>query len=160
MTKEEQNLYVKIGVIVGAYFLILKPILEKLGISKTQQDLKFSQELDFASTAIESPFSPRYWTEAKKPVTIITVKALDNFIKNLYDAQNIFTGDDEAAIYNIFRQLKYKTQVSYLADAFQKKYKFDLLESLKNGHPGSMNWRSGLNNEELQIVFNIVKNLK
>lgn len=160
MTKEEQNLYVRIGVIVGAYFLIVKPILEKLGLSKTQEDLKFSQDLDIASTSMLSPFSPRYWTEAKKPINIITVKALDNFIKTLYDAQNSFTGDDEAAIYNVFRQLKYKTQVSYLADAFQKKYKFDLLESLKNGQPGTISWRNGLNNEELQIIFNIVKNLK
>ena len=40
MTKEEQNLYVRIGVLVGAYFLILKPILEKLGLSKTKEEEK------------------------------------------------------------------------------------------------------------------------
>lgn len=160
MTKEEQNLYVRIGVLVGAYFLILKPILEKLGLSKTAEEQQFIKEVDIASTTMQSPFSPRYWTQAKKPVNIITVKALSNFIKTLYDAQSSFTGDDEAAIYNVFRQLKYKTQVSYLADAYQKKYKFDLLESLKNGHPNNVNWRSGLNSEELQTVFNIVKNLK
>jgi hypothetical protein len=159
MTKEEQNLYVRIGVLVGAYFLILKPILEKLGLSKSTQEEQLSKEIDVASTSIVSPFSPRYWKE-QKVKTIITTDALNKLVSALYDAQNSFTGDDEATIYNVFRQLKYKTQVSYLADAFQKKYKFDLLESLKNGHPSNINWRSGLNSEELQTVFNIVKNLK
>lgn len=160
MTKQEESLYIRIGVLVGAYFLILKPILEKLGLQKSAAEEETQKEIITASTTIESPFSPRYWTQAKKPINIITVAALNNLLKNLYDAQSSFTGDNEAAIYNVFRQLKYKTQVSYLADAFQKKYKFDLLESLKNGHPSSINWRSGLNNEELQTVFNIVKNLK
>jgi hypothetical protein len=159
MTKEEQNLYVRIGVLVGAYFLILKPILEKLGLSKSAEEQQLSKEIDVASTSITSPFSPRYWKEAKVK-TIITTDALNKLVSTLYDAQSSFTGDDEASIYNVFRQLKYKTQVSYLADAFQKNYKFDLLESLKNGHPSSINWRSGLNSEELQTVFNIVKNLK
>jgi len=160
MTKEEQNLYVRIGVLVGAYFLILKPILEKLGLSKTKEEEKLFFEVEKAATTIQSPFSPRYWQEAKPPKTIITTAALTKLTTDLYNAQNSFTGDDEAAIYNVLRQLKFKTQLSYLADAFQKKYKFDLLESLKNGHPNSFNPRSGLNTEELQTVFNIVKNLK
>lgn len=160
MTKEEQNLYVRIGVLVGAYFLILKPILEKLGLSKSAEEQQLFKEVETAGTSIKSPFSPRYWQEAKPPKTIITNAVLNKLVNDLYNAQNSFTGDDEAAIYNVFRQLKYKTQVSYLADAFQKKYKFDLLESLKNGHPNNINWRAGLNNEELQTVFNIVKNLK
>jgi hypothetical protein len=160
-TKQQTDLYIKVGVIIGAYFLIVKPILEKLGISKTPGEEQTIKDIEFNSSNINSPFSPRYNDNQKKPYFIIKAAVLKNYLSGIYEALNKgFFGDDINAIYAIFRQLKYKTQVSYLADEFYKTFKIDLLETIKNGIPGSLNPRAGLSNEELAVLFDIVKNLK
>ena len=161
-TKQTTDLYIKIGVIIGAYFLILKPILEKLGIQKTVEEEKTIVETKKAATTLESPFSPRYWKSFKKPF-ILTNAAAESFVKKLYDSvSGSLFGDDLNTIYGVFRQLKYKTQVSYLAQYFFNKYKVDLVETLKNGtkYSNLINFRAGLNDEEMQTIYDIVKNLK
>jgi hypothetical protein len=57
----------------------------------------------------------------------------------------------------VFRQLKYKTQVSWLADIFQQNYKTDLFDFLKNGK-GTL-WQAGLNSDELNEIINLVNKL-
>jgi hypothetical protein len=53
-----------------------------------------------------------YW---KKPGSyIITQNAFDSFIKNLNDAPGTFN-DNEEKVYSVFRALKTKSQISYLA---------------------------------------------
>ena len=66
--------------------------------------------------------------------------------------------DDEAKIYGVFRQLKYQSQISFLAEKFANKYSIDLLEYLKRGK-NQFNPGSGLNSEELTVIFNIVNRL-
>jgi hypothetical protein len=166
MDKKNQDLIFKVGVAVGVYFFVLKPILEKLGLSKTAEQEKFKQDVNNAQTTLQSPFSPRYWKEAPAPKTIITTKEVTKMAADLYAALNRgYLGDDLQTIYSIFRKLKFKTQVSYLADFFNTKYKLDLLDTLRQGvrrvidrfTPGN---RTGLNDAELQVVLDIVNNLK
>ena len=79
-----------------------------------------------------------------------------NYCQQIYDALGYVT-DDEAAVTSVFRQLKTKSQVSFMADQFQQKYKTDLLQFLKNGK--GVLPQAGLNNDELSTIINIVNRL-
>jgi hypothetical protein len=169
MKKDTQDLIFKVGVAVGVYFFIIKPILEKLGLEKTPEQVKDEEEKKQASTNLESPFSPRYWREELKTkgnIQALTTKAKTQFAAIIYASLNRgYLGDDFAAIIGVFRQLKYKTQVSDLADFFQKKYQLDLYKTLDDGvrrvidrfTPGN---RSGLSSSEMSQIIQIVNNLK
>jgi hypothetical protein len=169
MTKQEENFYIRIGVLVGAYFFILQPILQKLGIQKTSEQLKDEEEKKGAASNLESPFSPRYWKNElviKKKVELLTTKAKTQFAAILYSALNKgYLGDDLASILGVFRQLKYKTQLSFLADFFAQKYQLDLYKTLDDGVRRVVDRftpfnRSGLSSSEMSQILQIVNNLK
>jgi hypothetical protein len=138
----------KTGLIIGAtYFLVVRPILVKVGIQKTAEDRKREDQIKDYSTSTASPFNPNYWKTVSKAL-ILTSASSDALAKTIYDAIGFFY-DDENAVYGVFRQLKAKTQVSYLADVFFKKYNYDLYQYLARN----------LNANELAIVNGIVSNL-
>jgi hypothetical protein len=168
MDNKNQDILFRLGIAVGVYFLVIKPILQKLGIEKTPEQVKDEEEKKQASTNLESPFSPRFWKEElaiKKEVKLLTTKAKTQFAAIIYAALNRgYLGDDVAAILGVFRQLKYKSQVSYLADFFEQKYQLDLYKTLDDGvrrlidrfTPGN---RTGLSSSEMSQILQIVKNL-
>jgi hypothetical protein len=166
MNDNNQKLLINIGIVVGTYFLVIKPIMEKLGLQKTQDQEKFEADQKSASTSLVSPFSPRYWKEAPVPKTIITTKEVTKMAQDLYSSLNRgYLGDDFATILSVFRKLKFKTQVSYLAEFFNTKYKLDLYQTLKDGVRRTIDRftplnRTGLSDSELAQVINIVNSLK
>lgn len=136
------------GVGIGAvYFLVLKPLLQKFGVIKTTEEKKNETQISTNQTAFVNPFNPRYWTGVKTPV-ILTQSSANSLAQKIYDAiGNVY--DDENIVYGAFRQLKAKTQVSFLADVFFKKYSADLYNYLQRN----------LNASELAIVNGIVNGL-
>lgn len=151
------------------YFGFGKPILNWLGITTSKKGRENKQKVEQINTAPdnENPFSPLYWQQwsknpknAGKPGTYLKTDAAQYWATIIHKAMpNGWTGwgDDEAVIYGVFRQLKNWLQVSKMADEFEKKYKTDLWEYLKQGD-NPYNPASGLNNEELAIVHDIVYN--
>lgn len=93
-------------------------------------------------------FSPNYY-KGKSGAPLITVAKAFELGKIIYDAKGYFN-DDEAAVYGVFQQLSYKTQVSFLAEKFFDKYKVSLLGYLQ----------SFLNETEMATVAAIVNKLK
>jgi hypothetical protein len=166
MKKDTQDILVKLGIAVGVYYFVVRPILEKLGVSKTAEQEQFTKEEKTAQTSLVSPFSPRYWHDAKAPKTIITNKEVTKMASDLYASLNKgYLGDNLATILSTFRKLKYKTQVSYLSEFFANKYKLDLYQTLKDGVRRTIDRftpfnRSGLSDKELQQVIDIVNSLK
>jgi hypothetical protein len=72
-------------------------------------------------------------------------------------------GDDVGAIYKVFRSLQYKTQVSWLAKVYGELYNSELINDLKNGAKYAAflwNTRAGLNDDEMNIIYQIVNKLK
>lgn len=166
MKKDNQDLLVKLGIAIGIYYFVVRPILEKTGLSKTAEQEQFTKEEKSAQTSLVSPFSPRYWKDAKAPKTIITNKEVTKMAADLYASLNRgYLGDDLATILSTFRKLKFKTQVSYLSEFFSNKYKLDLFQTLKDGVRRTIDRltpfnRSGLSDKELQQVIDIVNSLK
>ncbi len=141
------------GGLLIVYFGILRPILEKLGIARSQAEQQLINQQNLPNS--KNPFSPVYWKQIPG-AKLITKNATNALAKRLYEAMGYFS-DDEPAIFSVFSQLKYKTQVSWLADNFQQIYKMDLLDFLKRGK-GQMP-QAGLSETELQQILNIVNTL-
>lgn len=93
-------------------------------------------------------FSPNYYKTVSGAM-LTTVAYADGLCKAIYDAKGLFN-DDEAAIYGAFSVLKYKTQVSWLAERFYKNYQKSLLGFLQDF----------LNESEMAKVATIVSKLK
>jgi len=71
-----------------------------------------------------------------------------NYIGQLYSAM-YGPGTNEEKVYGVFRQLKYKSQVSWLVYSYYQKYKLDLYQQL----------RSELSDSEMNTVLQITEKL-
>jgi len=133
-------------IMLGTYFLVVAPILKKLGITASKST---SPERD--------PFSGNaFLAFAPKDTLLITRAGAVNFSKIIYNSFGLL-GDDEAKIMGVFRQLRTQSQVAFLAKIFFETYKTDLLEYLKNGRQGWGNtYWGGLNNAEINIIKELV----
>jgi hypothetical protein len=162
MAKREEDIIMKIAFAVGAYLLIIKPILVKLGIDKSASSSQLEEDINKAQISPESAFSPTFYKTVKNAPLIKKIPA-QSLAKILRDAVGgNFFGDDVSKVFGVFRKLAYKTQVSWLSKIYNDMYKADLLNDLRNGSKAFYftNPRAGLSDEETQTLLNIVKNLK
>lgn len=158
MRKRDEKLLINLGLIAVAYFGIIKPILNKVGITKSSTDRMIEAQGNLPNN--QNPFSPLFYQTAearRNGALLLYTSTADQLAKRIYDALGVFT-DDESAIYSVFRQLKTQSQVSFLSDKFQQRYRVDLLDYLKRGY-NPINPASGLNADELRTVIDIVNTL-
>lgn len=142
-----------IGGAFAAYVFVLKPLLETLGLKDTAEEKaadRLKSETENAS-ASQDYWRPGYFQQGqgKYTVALLTQSRTDALIKKLWDAKGAFN-DDEEAIYAVFRELKAKTQVSWLAYNFNRQKSKDLYTWLRD---------SVLNKEELNTVLTITNKL-
>ena len=130
--------------IIYMIYKLFRGIGEKLNIVDDEQDISASQLVEDR----ENIFSPNYWKK-KKNAKILTTNSARALASNIYNAAGYFN-DNEEAVYGVFRQLTYKTQLSWLSYIFYKQYGEDLLQYLK----------SFMNSDELATVKQITSKLK
>ena len=155
MKQADQKLLINAGIIAIAYFGIVRPILKKVGIVKTAEDILVENQGNLPNSS--NPFSSAFYKYGGAGTKLLTVSTADTYAKRIYNALGYF-GDDEAAKYSVFRSLKTQSQVSFLAERFRIVYGTDLLEFLKRGK-SNWNYANGLNSDELATVINIVNKL-
>lgn len=141
------------GGLLIVYFGILRPLLEKLGIATSAAEQTINTQTTVQNQ--KNPFSPVYWKTIPN-ATLITKNATIGLCQRIYNAMGYFT-DNESEIFSVFNQMKYKTQVSWLADIFQQQYKIDLFDFLRRGK-GTLP-QAGLSDTELQQIINQVNKL-
>jgi hypothetical protein len=160
MAKQDDNkLILYAGGLAILYFGVIRPILKKLGIQQTQEQVIAQQAVNKIENTpnVDNPFSPVYWKKFQgKTVHLFNVDTTNRFVKRLYDSMGYFS-DDESAVFSVFSQMKYKTQVSWISDQFNRTYKLDLFNFLKQGK-GPLP-QAGLNELELQKIIKIVEAL-
>jgi hypothetical protein len=153
MDKKQQENIIKYGIgATIAYFLVAKPILQKFGIIKTDEEVLIQKEL----IKNESPFDTKLW-KTKTGSIIITKAVTDDIINKIENAFTLIS-DNYESILAQFKRLSYKTQVSYLADKWREKKGSDLLYFLDNGG-GLFPW-DGLTKENLNNLVTYANNLK
>jgi hypothetical protein len=143
-------LYAAIG--FAGYFLVIKPLLESLNVMDTK-DEKDAEKL--RQSTEKTGFKSDYWNPnftASKPgfkSMLLNEASARALVDKLWNASGSFN-DDEEAVYAVFRTLRYKTQVSFLAYWFNKLKKKDLYTWLRD---------SVLNQDELNTVLTITSKL-
>jgi hypothetical protein len=140
------KIVIVVVVVLLGYLLIVRPILQKIGIVKTSEDKKREEETKTLGTSVSSPFSPTYYKQQSKAVILDNA---DTLAKQIHGAIG-YIYDDENSVYGALRQLTTKTQLSFLADTFTKKYSEDLYQYL----------RRNLSDDEMDVVNSIASSLK
>ena len=134
------------GILVARRLLIKLGILEGRGGSQVQREL--------ADPA--SPWKPTFYKRAPAGSLILTSSVANEYARRIHDAFTVFQ-DDFNAIQSVFSRLQTKSQVSYLADVFNQKYKEDLLSFLGDGG-GILPW-DGLSDTNLAKITDLVNRL-
>jgi len=158
MKQDNKQLIIYGGGLLLVYFGVLKPILNKLGVTKSAEDKVVDAQMDKPNSL--NPFSSQFYKSKESQnagAILLKRQTAENFAKIIYDAMGVFS-DDEAKVYGVFRALKTQSQVSFLSDVFQQMYKTDLLSFLKTGY-SQWNPASGMNADELNVVIQIVNKL-
>ena len=130
MKKDDQKLIIGLAAVAVGYFGIIRPILRKVGIQRSASEQQQEQSVQQILTAPNkaNPFSPVFYqTKEAQTARAILLRVADATIlaDRIYNALGYFY-DDEAAAIAVFRTLKTQSQVSFLSDIFQRKYKTDL----------------------------------
>jgi hypothetical protein len=129
--KDNSTLIIGGIAIYFGYTKILKPFLESIGLTKSDAEI----EIEAQSTNPGSPWNPNYWR--KTGATIITTAKVNEFINTIWNAPG-WVYDDFDAVLGVFKQLKTKSQVSYLVDKFNQVKGKDLLNWMQGG--GALSW--------------------
>jgi len=119
--KTNQNILLAGGLLLIAYYTIIKPVGNIFTPSK---DEILSDDL---GKKLDPYFNINFY---KKGGYILTNAASYSLTGQIKDAIGIFY-DEESKIYAAFKILKYKTQVSYLCYKYYERYNKDLLTDLK-----------------------------
>lgn len=135
-------------VLGGGYFLILRPIFQKIGLIETKADRQRAEQEKELGIGASSPFNPNFYKSAPAGAPLVTRATAESLARQMYDAIGTLT-DDENAIYGALRTLKAKTQLSFVADVFAQKYNADLYQYL----------RRNLDDDEMDVVNNIANSL-
>lgn len=152
----DTNIIIYGGVIAGAYFFVLKPLLTKFGVLDTARE----KAVDTAAPA-NNPWAGASFLNAYvgKMVLRLTESEKQRLSKLIYNALPDVGNDDSSLLFGIFRNLKTKSQVADLAVYFLKNYGYDLFNYLKQGRTKSFFWSSttsGLNSANLNTIIQIV----
>lgn len=132
---------VPVAIGLGALFFF-RQIAQAFGLIKSADDV------NAASLINANYFDPKFWKQGGAGAMILTDAGAKIYAKQLYNAKGL-VNDDEAAVYDVFKRMKTKSQVSYLSDKFSLYYNTDLISYLQ----------SFLNPEELLKVKTIVNPL-
>lgn len=146
--KIDYNILLIAGILVGGYF-VGKSILEKLGLKDSAEDTATKAKLKEQ----ESKFniwgglnSLKKAAGTRKNIVVLTKAGAEFYAKQINKAFGI-VNDDEQAIFGVFRQLRFKSQVASIVTEFFNLYKRDLLTTLK----------SKLSESELAEIINIIE---
>lgn len=157
--KPQEKTLLTVGVIGVTLFMFAKPLSDwfKGLLGPSAGDKSYN-----AAQSAGNPFSPTYWRTYQKThpksTIIVTPANADKVVKAIHDSIS-YLGPDFNRIMGIFKTILYKTQVSYLAEVFQKKYGEDLLTYLRNAKSNRL-IHNALTDDQINQVINFVNTLK
>ena len=168
MADTGSNVKTAIQIALGAAALLaIYKLMQKFGLIQTASESKEEQattqasgsstEVDFNNPMLS--FNPNYFQTIIKDIKnknnkAVVVLDIQRGTLNYYDLSNQvydakgFFHDDNEKLYSVFRNIQTQFQLSNVAFYFNLKYKKDMLEYIK----------SFLNSDEIERVFDIVKN--
>lgn len=148
-----------IAVIVIVFIVIIKAsnfqntIMEFLGLKDDKDEKETNENLAAAAAAAASGnwFSPSYYKSSKDP-KLVDAASAKNLAKTIYDSVG-YVYDNSTKAAGAIKQLSYKSQVSQVADVFQKEYSHDLKAFMDTA------FDTDDQKKTLASIYNYVKNL-
>jgi hypothetical protein len=138
LTDKQLMILVVAGLII--FFVLGKEVKDLLkGLNPfAKSDEEKQSDKKIKDSIISNPnknyWTPRYWQDKSKTEgvqKILTKATAEELAKRLWDSISWYPGgDDISKAEGVFKNLLYKTQVSFLSDTFQKLYKKDMLSFL------------------------------
>lgn len=128
MKQEQKYIVIGAAAIGLVYFGVLDPLLKFLGVKQSAD----TAALDTAASNPQSMWSPTLWKNTFN-AKILTRAAAERLSRDIYDSFGMFN-DCEECVISAFKQLSYRTQVSYLADIFYQLYGQDLISFIRGGN--------------------------
>jgi len=133
-SKIDYNLIFKAGIAVGVYFLVIKPLTEKLGLKASSEEKEAEKILEKQETKIniwQGVEAVKRAAGANSTIKLLSYSSAASKADGIQDSFS-FYNDDEERIYAIFRDLNAQTQVASLVDQYRLRHKADLLNALKS----------------------------
>jgi hypothetical protein len=137
------------AIVIGiAYFGIIKPVFEFVGIKDSKEDKENKETVE---QGLKKPYwNPNFWRNNPNRLSYPESKYV-SMAQQLYDATRggfFGWGTAEEAIYGVFRQLPTSFDVSKLADVYQISHSEDFYQMLNDE----------LDTEEFAILQTIINN--
>lgn len=111
------------AVVYLSYDKIIRPLLETLGLKKSQEQQNVENEAN-------NPLSPfagnNFLSKAPAGSLILTQADADKYATDIWNSVGYFYDDFEKC-FSVFKKLKTQSQVAALAQKFADKYKKDLV---------------------------------
>ncbi len=120
-------------VLIGAgYFLVLKPILDKTGITKSAEQKAIDAKSETATNSVgwDPTFYKTYMSKGNGKVQLHTSAFAEALATQIYRAWGLLN-DDEEKVYAAIKQCRSLLELSQLCDKYSALYKRDLLGDLK-----------------------------
>jgi hypothetical protein len=156
--QKDNSWILPVGVLALAYFGVLKPITDWLGLTQGKDKQKQKAEIETAEGA--DGWSPGYYREVMnqnigKEFCLKRSADLDRLADQIYNAWGPFN-DDEQAIFAAIREIKSQVQLSQLVERYSAKYHSDLLTRLKAAW---YNWEDGLEPDDFVEIAKMVNDM-
>jgi hypothetical protein len=151
--------YALIGVGGVAIYFLYKTVrgtTDLFDITKSKEDKQALQEI----VKNDNAWSSNYWKSfSGGKVQLINISECERLRKIIVDSvSRVPFMTNDSAILSVFKNLKYKTQVSFFADYFLKKEKVDLLTYIKFGY--TFFWgNTGIDDTTSKTIIQYVNNL-
>jgi hypothetical protein len=126
---------VAIVVISLSYFGFIKPILNKIGLTKDKDDRQADR--DYNKLSRSQALSPLFYRNNKNKITLSSSKA-NELAYNIYNAKGTFWDDESKAVGSIQRAGSL-VNLSYISDVFTNNYGHGL-QSYLNSFIESKDW--------------------
>jgi hypothetical protein len=133
-SKIDYNLIFKAGIAVGVYFLIIKPLTEKLGLKASSEEKEAEKILEKQETKIniwQGVEAVKRAAGANSNIILLNYTGAAAKADNIYNSFS-FYNDDEERIFASFRSLNAQTQVASIVDQYKIRHNGDLLTKLKS----------------------------
>jgi hypothetical protein len=133
-SKIDYNLIFKAGIAVGVYFLVIKPLTEKLGLKASSEEKEAEKILEQQESKIniwQGTEAVKRAAGANSTIKLLSYSSAASKADGIQDSFS-FYNDDEERIYAIFRDINAQTQVASLVDQYRLRHAADLLNALKS----------------------------
>lgn len=130
--RDNTELIIRGGVILAvigiAYFGLIRPITNTLGLTKDEEDREADRAIDKLST--QQVFSPMTYEQNKSKVTITNQKA-NQIADRIWNAKGYIYDTEDQAV-GAIKSAMTLTNISYVAYIFERNYKRDLHDFLQS----------------------------